>query len=322
VEAKIKNSQSSETLKNMVRRAFNGAQAANIEELTEGTFNAAYLVVLPDGREAVLKIAPAAGVPVATCEKGILRTEVDCLRLVAEQTDVPVPEVLFYDDSHTVCDSDYFFMSKLGGKSLNLIAKELSEMERDEIDRTLGRYNAEINVITGTKFGYYGRPEKQGDHWFDVFSSIVRDTLNDAKAMKIDIGVPYETIEPLLEDSRSCFEDKFLPRLVHWDLWAGNVFIKDREITGLIDFERCLWADPLMEVGFRSWNQSKSFLAGYGAGEFTEKQKKRIVWYDLYLFLQNSLETDYRKYPNDDMLIWAREKIRETVAKLQHLMCF
>ncbi len=246
-----------------------------------------------------------------------MRTEAKSMRLVGEKTDVPVPDVLFYDGTHSVCGSDYFFMSKLEGKSLNLVSNELSETEQAAINHTLGRYNAEINAITGPKFGYYGQPEKQGNDWYTVFSSIVQDVLNDAAAMKIDVGVPYETVVSLLTSSQDCFEDNLVPHLVHWDLWAGNVFIQDKKITGLIDFERCLWADPLMEVGFRSLAQNKDFLEGYGVGEFTAKQKKRIIWYDLYLFLLNSLETDYRKYPNDDMLVWAREMIVETFGKLK-----
>ena len=300
----------------MAKRAFGGSKIASLTELTEGFFNVAYAATLSDGKETVLKIAPAESTAVMTCEKNVMRTEVETMRLVADKTDVPVPEVLFYDDTHAVCGSDYFFMSKLEGKSLSTASHELSQAERAAVDHTLGRYNAEINGITGQKFGYYGQPEKQGDDWYAVFSSIVRDALNDAAKMKIDIGVPYEAIKTLLTDCRSCFEDKFVPRLVHWDLWDGNVFVKREKITGLIDFERCLWADPLMETGFRSWNQHKDFLEGYGAGEFTEKQKTRIVWYDLYLFLINSLETDYRKYPNDGMLRWARIKIREAVGKL------
>ena len=57
------------------------------------------------------------------------------------------------------------------------------------------------------------------------------------------------------------------PALVHWDLWAGNVFVKDGKITGITDFERALWGDPLMEHYFRMITEPKrpeAFLRGYG----------------------------------------------------------
>lgn len=314
MESATKNRKTARQLSEMVDRAFGDVGPLMLEELTEGFFNVAYLVALPDGKEAILKIAPPKDSLIMTHEKNIMRSEVDCMRLVARETDVPVANILFYDDSHSLCDVDYFFMSKLAGKSFSSASGDLDDTDKRHINHALGEQNAKINGIKGTKFGYFGQPDKQGTDWHSVFSDIVHDALADVEALNIDIGVKHETIERLLMEDKACFSEVETPALVHWDLWNGNVFIQGSKITGLIDFERCLWADPLMEFGFRAFSQNPDFLKGYGIAAFTEKQKQRIIWYDLYLYLISSLEYDYRKYPDDSTLRAARKNIGRTVS--------
>lgn len=301
----------------MAEKAFPGLKAVGAAELTEGFFNAAYRVSLSDGRNVILKIAPPAGSLIMTYEKNIMYAEVESMRLVKEKTGIPLAEILFCDRSHTVCPSDYFFMSEIEGRSLNAVSGELSEEDRDGINYHVGELNAELNRITGESFGYFSQPDRQEKNWYGVFSGMINDALNDADALNIDTGIGHDTVSRLLSRDKGVFEEVTVPRLVHWDLWAGNVFVKDGRITGLIDFERCLWADELMEVGFRSQNQDPHFLKGYGMKELTDTQTVRVKWYDLYLFLIMSLECDYRKYPSRDQLDWARGKIKETAEWIQ-----
>jgi len=62
--------------------------------------------------------------------------------------------------------------------------------------------------------------------------------------------------------------------LVHWDLWEGNVFIKDGHVSGIIDWERAMWGESLMDDRFRHHNKNDAFLIGFGKESFTEKEKK------------------------------------------------
>lgn len=302
-----------ESIHLMVAKAFQGVHAKNITELEEGYFNVAYFIDLSDGREVILKIAPPKNAMIMTHEKNIMLAEVECMKLVKDKTSVPVADILFYDGSHSICGSDYFFMSKIEGRSLNTVSDELSDGDKAKIHYRVGELNAELNRITGNQFGYFIQTEKQGSDWYSVFQSIINDAVNDARALKIDIGVEYDAISSLLANYKGSFDEVTVPKLVHWDLWAGNIFVKDKNITGLIDFERCLWADELMEVGFRSYNQDENFLKGYAMGQLTNTQQIRIKWYDLYLYLIQSLECDYRQYSDHEQLNWAREKIKETV---------
>lgn len=78
-----------ETIDRMVQRAF-GEKALEMQELKEGYFNIAYRIRLKD-RNVVLKIAPSPEIRVMTCEKNIMFSEVDSMRMAAKRTKVPVP---------------------------------------------------------------------------------------------------------------------------------------------------------------------------------------------------------------------------------------
>ena len=287
-----------ETINCMVQKAFR-EEALEMQELKEGYFNIAYRVRLKD-RSVVLKIAPSPEIQVMTFEKNIMFSEVDSMRMVSRCTEVPVPGVLFYDKGGSIIDREYFFMEMLRGQSLSGLQDALPKEQRQEIYRQLGQYNRQLNGIKGERFGYYAQPDRQGGNWYEVFRDIIRDPFADARRKQIAMPVEENRMLELLEQDRAIFEAVKTPRFVHWDIWAGNVFIADGKVEGIIDFERCLWADALMEVGFRNYEYNKAFYEGYGIEELTAEEKRRARWYDVYVALLWCLETDYRGYDNRD----------------------
>lgn len=313
-----KNRISNVEITNMIQKAFVTQTAVSITELTEGFFNVAYLIELTNGNEVILKIAPPKEAIIMSHEKNIMLSEVQAMRLVAEQTDVPVASVLFYDNSHDVCEVDFFFMDKLPGRSYNSLMNELSDTSKQNIDVQIGHINSQINKISGEKFGYFGQLDKQGTVWFEVFKGIVEDTIQDANRLGIDLHLEAQYLIEQLDRDKPYFDEVTEPCLVHWDLWAGNIFIEHERVTGIIDFERCLWADKLMEVGFRTFANKDPFMKGYGIHELTDNQKIRAEWYDMYLFLISALECDYRKYEDRGVYNWAIHMIKESFMSLRN----
>jgi len=95
------------------------------------------------------------------------------------------------------------------------------------------------------------------------------------------------------------FNEVTVPALVHYDCWDGNIFVENGKITGIIDWERTLWADPLMELQFRRFSPDLVFQKGYGLGELSENQIRRALWYDVYMMVLIASEAVYRNYKID-----------------------
>jgi len=282
------------------------------QELTDGFYNSAYFVELTDGKRWVLKIAPNSSIKIMQYEKEILRNEVDVLRLVKSKTELPVPFIAANDYTHSMLENDYFIMEFIDGIPLNKLRDSLAENEAHAIDERTGYYLRQMNGIEGTVFGNYSRPELSSINWHEAFTLMLRSVLEDGQSEGVILPVDYKSIQSQIFEHLSCLEDVQTPRLVHWDLWDGNIFVDPvtKQITGLIDFERALWADPLMEANFGAFGINPSFLNGYGVKMLTSpKQKERRSLYNIYLYLIMIIECYFRKYETDQQENWAREKL-------------
>lgn len=310
-----KNHQTENTIFHMVEHCFPTCGLAGYQELTEGYFNVAYEVVLCDGRHLVLKVAPAPGTRIMTYEINIMHTEVQAMEM-ARLAGLPVPKVLGFDESLHLCPSPYFFMEKLKGESLNQVKSRLYSTQIASIHQEVGNLCRQINKIVCPCFGYPGQSEFQGKEWYPVFRKMLCAGINDADRGGVDLKINTDLLLRALERDRSLFEEVTTPALVHWDCWDGNIFVKDGKVTGIIDWERALWADPLMEVGFRSYAPDSDFIRGYGA-VLTNSQKRRALWYDIYLTVLVSLECVYRQYETMEVYHRSIERLLRQVEQLE-----
>lgn len=130
-------------------------KVVGFEELHEGLFNAAARLELDDGLHCVLKAAPLDGVMGLRYEKDIMRAEVESMRLVKARTGVPVPDIMVYDTSRSLLDSDFFIMSLLPGVPLHKLRSSIPGDRQVEIERSLGRMAYEMSQITYDVFGYW-----------------------------------------------------------------------------------------------------------------------------------------------------------------------
>lgn len=307
--SKTKNRQSREQIAQMVGRAFNGASLADIPnaiiEMEDGWFNAVYTIRLADQREVILKVAPPADVVLLRYEVNIMATEVEMMRLVAQNPEIPVPQVYYYDSTHELCDADYFFMEKLDGVDLEVCKATFSPESVAQVDQHIGRIMRALHQITGSYFGYPGNPDLRAETWPEAFIKIVDAILQDGIDIQVDYyGIPVETIRAVVTQNADALAAVTVPRLIHWDGWDKNFFAKDDRIIGLIDFERALWGDPLMEDQFRTpvlWGVVTEAMKGYGKTEFTHDELRRCHLYALHLGLVMKTEGYYRDYEDANL---------------------
>jgi aminoglycoside phosphotransferase (APT) family kinase protein len=316
-----KNRQSAETLRAMVARAFGPERVSEggdwFEELGHGWCNVAYRIGLRGGGPVVLKIAPPAGVEVMTYEKDMMRNEVSALRMIRERTRVPVPAVLHYDAGRELCDAEYFFMEFVEGDNLGVIESDLPKETYAAYMQALGAANRELNTIRGARFGPLpGDPHTaDGVTWREVFTAVFEDVLRDGERRDVDLGWSYAAVRRLVTERADCLDEVTEPVFVERDLWTGNVIVRDGALAGIIDHERALYGDPLMEAGFAAVEPDalpgdpSGFLRGYGKGPFTETEHMRRRLYNLHFLLIMIIETAYRGYADSTQYDYARVQL-------------
>ena len=322
MESITKNRQPPETLRAMVARAYGPGRvpAADqdwVNELGHGWFNVAYRIRLRDGSNVVLKVAPPPGVELLTYERGAMAIELAALRLISERTSVPVPAVDFADQSHELCDADYFFMPYIDADNLGLISPTLPAADRDAYHEALGAANRELNSIRGAAFGPLAGPGHPS--WRAVFTGMVQDVLRDGERRQVDLGWDYDTVRGVFAENEGCLDEVTEPRFVEWDLCQGNVLVSGGAIVSIIDHERAFYGDPLIEAGFAAtqlpgFGDSAAFMRGYGHGELTETERLRRRLYCLHLTLIMTIETVYRGHTDPAHYTWARGQLAEAMA--------
>ena len=322
MESKTKNKKSRTQIEQIAMRAFDGLGLATAEdavtELKEGWFNAAYNVRLADGREVILKIAPPQGAEVMGYEKNLMATEVAAMRLVRQNPAIPVPAIYFFDQAHDLCDADYFFMAKLAGDNLEHVKANLPAATQAAIEVRIGEIIRAVNGFPGTYFGYAGNPDLRAPTWQAAFLKIVESILEDAARKNVVFDFGYDELRAALLRHAPALAEITTPCLVHWDAWNLNFFVKDGRITGIIDFERALWAEPLMEAQFRQFGDGgvTDAMRGYGKTAFTFAEEQRNHLYTLHLALVMHTECSYRNYDTDDVFNFSRQLIGTEMAWL------
>ena len=320
-ESITKNRQSLATLRNMTARSYGADRVPDgedwLEELGHGMFNVAYRLRLRDGYQAVLKVAPPAGVEVMTYEIGAMSTELTALALIRERTSVPVPAIDYADQSHDLCDADYFFMPYVDADNLAIIKDGLAPELRVAYGEALGATTAELNTIRGPAFGPLDGSGSTS--WRETFAGMVEDVLVDGERRSVDLGWDYATVRSVLAYHAHELDAVTEPRFVEWDLWDGNVMVRDGRIVGILDHERAFYGDPLIEHGFNGvllpdFGDPAAFQRGYGKTELTEQERRRRQLYGIHLSLIMIVETVYRKIADPAGYVWAREQLDQTMA--------
>lgn len=311
-----KNKQSFETIIRMAKKAFPEKTVETSEELTEGYCNAAYRIVFTDGSQSILKIASGSGEGYMSNEINMMETEVKAMRIMRDSGAVNVAEVQYYDKSRMICSGAYFFMEALEGQSYCSLRSGLTEKDAAQIDFESGQAERRIASVKNSRFGFLCSEEYRFDCLYDFVHKLFENVLRDMKAMDIPTEPSPEEIFSLLEKDKKYFDEVKEASLTHWDMWEGNIFVADKHICGIIDWERAMWAEPLLDDRFRSDRRKTDMLKGYGQTEFSYAEKRRILWYDLFLYVTMKTEGFYRGYGTPESAAAMQKNIDNTYRKL------
>jgi aminoglycoside phosphotransferase (APT) family kinase protein len=263
-----------------------GVDVSSATELSGGGFAAVWRAGLADGRDLVVKVGPPADARLLRYEHGLIAAEAMYFRTVrAGAPEVPVPEVLHVGD-------DWIVTTLLPGTSLTELPENASPSDRAGIREELGTAIAALHRLTGPHFGYTGaRPA--GPDWPTTYGAIIAALLADAADWSVPLPPGLST---LAARQHAALATVTRPTLVHFDLWDGNVLAADGRLTGLVDGERFLWGDPLVDLVSPALfhrieeDPGHPFLRGYTAAtglvlDDTARTRLRLSRVHLYLLM-------------------------------------
>ena len=192
---------------------------------------------------------------------------------------VPVPTVLKYDDSLKIIQHPYLIISEIKGEELRDSIGGFDEEELRDFYYEFGKIVAEIHSITFDEFGetYDGKAVESFseignkgpfDNWKEMHKEIINSRLSLLK------GTGFKEIaEPIrewFEANSHLIDYKISPRLLHADLNQKNIFVKNKKISGVIDFDNAFVGhneEELMRTELANFSDNKklrdSFFRGY-----------------------------------------------------------
>ncbi|WP_328875682.1 aminoglycoside phosphotransferase family protein [Streptomyces sp. NBC_00287] len=281
-----------------------------VRPLTGGTYNTVEELLLTDGSRYVLKVPPAQTVPGLRHERELLVSEAEFYRAAAT-VGVAGPRVVAATSGEllmTACPGDPWDGS-------------LTDAEQQELRAELGRQVARLHRVSGSAFGYpSGALGPLAADWRTAFTVMLDAVLDDARRYRPWLPRSVEEVAHTLRAAAPALDEVTVARLVHFDLWQGNILV-DRStgvprIGGLIDGERMFWGDPVADFVSLALlgdiEKDAAFLAGYreagGLVEFDTPTRLRLALYRAYLDLIMLTETVPRAV-DEGRLRWARETV-------------
>ncbi|MDE6723869.1 MAG: aminoglycoside phosphotransferase family protein [Eubacterium sp.] len=275
----------------------NLGKVSEIKQLSGGEFNSVYKVNT-DSVEYVIKIAPD-NASVLTYEKNIAGSEQFALEKLCNNTYAKIPKVIASSDSND--KYNYLIIEFVEGKML--LNQKLNKDEYNNVMLNLGKAIAEFhNVECDLGFGYLQNGLKPT--WKEAYFDVVHNIIEDGK--RVNCRIPYfDEIMNMINKCSYVLDEVTAPSILHFDLWQGNIFVKNGKLAAIIDFERTILGDPVGDfihldyIAPFDMDENKYLIEGYNSVAkntlfFNKNELIRFYLMRLYLGMIAYVETYYR----------------------------
>lgn len=208
------------------------------------------------------------------------QTEFDLIRRLRKYSSfIPKPHAFGTTDNGNFC---FMVMDFMEGTDGEIALNELSDAEQYRIGVQAGEEQKKMHALPAP-------PELSG--WYDSFSG--KFSRKVAAFDKLGVGVPGIDRKHLfwyISEHISCIQDS--PRVfLHRDYHPANLVIDNGQLSGIIDFDRYEWGDPVfdfMALAYFSRAISIPFSVGHIDG-YTEGHPSNEFWEKYALYCATSI---------------------------------
>lgn len=262
--------------------------------LSGGLFNTTYRLETAS-RKVILRLGPVNRHLLLPYERNLMAAEGDILNLLKSRG-IPTSDILALDLSRELFDRDVMVVDCLDALCLSMV--EVDQETERKLCREAGRLTAKIHSITARElpvslekpFGRYANvlSGQGGATWKEGILIELSQWRSLAESAGVFNRQECDRIEGWFHAHSSVLDTITEPRLVHADLWYGNILVDaDRNLTAIIDADRAFFGDVEYEFA-TGWMISDSFLEGYGRGfNMSEDAVLRRRLYKLLLNLED-----------------------------------
>ncbi|WP_422661295.1 phosphotransferase [Paenibacillus sp. EC2-1] len=270
----------------LVTLHFGNSKDIEINLLKGGLFNTTYkLKLLPTLRELVLRVGPVNREYLLDFEQNLMEAECHIYELLTKRG-IPCPVLVARDFSKSWIDRDYMITEYMISKPLS--DESITSAAKDQLFEQAGKWTAEIHKINGPKFGRVSDILRNEGH--DTWEQFLISHINEICVKCRRFGVLEQNIINriihVFENLKDIYRGVITPKLVHADLWAGNILVTSgnnenlNELAAIIDVDRAVFGD--IDFEFSSpWMINDSFLKGYGTYNNNPENQVKMNSYKL-----------------------------------------
>jgi len=307
---------SKEEIHELVSLHFGTSDPIEISLLNSGLFNTTYKLDLPSlQRKLILRVGPVNREYLLNYEQNLMEAECYVYDLLSKHQ-IPCSVVLATDFSKKLIPRDYMITEYIDSTPLS--DESIPNEAKCEIYEQVGKWTSEIHKIAGPKFGRVSdilRGEGH-DNWGQFLEAHVTEVGEKSLFFGILDRSIVNRINHVFENIRDIFTSVTTPKLIHADLWAGNVLVHSNnhanyELAAIIDVDRAIFGDTDFEFA-NPWMINDSFLKGYGEKiDEPNRQLKLEAYRLIYSFIdtfvwkvqyQNEIEHNNNKLRTIEIL--------------------
>jgi len=293
---------SEEELRAVTLRYF-GEQLNGWELLRGGLFNTTYRLDMKD-RSVILRLGPVHREVLLPYERYLMASEPVVQELMLRHG-IPTSKTLMLDRDRAVLDRDIAAVEPIPGVSMTSL--ELDPVQERDICRKAGELTHSIHAISAGDLPDppkhpFGRTSlvlngEGSASWREAMLLEMHQWVGMAEAISLFEQEMIGRCIRCFEALSGVFDDITEPRLVHGDLWYGNLLVDENgSLLAIIDNDRSFFGDPDFDL-MLPWMPHESFMEGYGSAlDMSDRAVLRRRLYRFLLLLEDTyiLKAEYR----------------------------